>query len=112
MFRKASTSQTGSSFGSQLHDCRWGWCRAVFSTKRELAHHVVVEHARKAVPVRRSEIALLRRAEQGIGESMSMGVTLSGTSGETLDTGDRPVGSIDLQKPGQYHKDNFLRATF
>ncbi|THH20488.1 hypothetical protein EW146_g880 [Bondarzewia mesenterica] len=48
-----------------LHVCCWDWCRTTFSTYQGLANHVVQEHIEKAQPVRRSNVKLLRRAEEG-----------------------------------------------
>ena len=64
-----------SSFGSlsgssrpTIYNCRWSWCRASFFTNADLVHHVVDEHVRKSVPVRRRDIAYLRRVEGVIEE--------------------------------------------
>ena len=55
----------------QIHSCRWAWCRLTFAINAELVHHVIHDHVRQAVPVMRKEIPMLKRAEEGIGESMS-----------------------------------------
>lgn len=54
---------------THIHSCRWDWCRLTFSSNVLLVHHVVHEHVHKAQPVRRHDVPLLRRAEEGLGES-------------------------------------------
>jgi hypothetical protein len=55
-----------------LHSCNWGWCRLNFDSRNELVNHVVHEHVKNAVPVRRCEVEIYRRVEEGIGESLSI----------------------------------------
>ncbi|KAF8238842.1 hypothetical protein L208DRAFT_1387158 [Tricholoma matsutake] len=55
----------------RIHSCRWAWCCLSFSINAELVHHVIHDHVRQAVPVFRKDIPMLRRVEEGIGESMS-----------------------------------------
>lgn len=57
---------------SEIHSCRWAWCRLIFSTNTELAHHVIHEHVQNAVPVLRKDLTMLRRVEEGFGESLSL----------------------------------------
>ena len=67
----SDTSSLGSLSGSSrptIYDCRWSWCRASFFTNADLVQHVVDEHVRKSVPVRRRDIAVLRRVEGVIEE--------------------------------------------
>lgn len=54
----------------RLHPCRWEWCRLTFPTNALLINHVLVEHVRKAQPVRRKDLPMLRRVEEGSGESL------------------------------------------
>lgn len=56
----------------QVHCCKWSWCRLNFSDCDALVHHVVFEHVRRASPVRRKDIALLKRTEEGLGESIKL----------------------------------------
>jgi hypothetical protein len=56
----------------QIKSCRWSWCRLVFLTDAQLREHVLNEHVQQAVPVRRGDIPLLRRAEEGYGDSLSL----------------------------------------
>ncbi|KAF8195695.1 hypothetical protein K438DRAFT_1968203 [Mycena galopus ATCC 62051] len=66
---------------SNLHQCRWNWCRKTYPTVLDLAAHVK-EHVRETKPCRLRDIAELRRIEDGIGESLS-GITLGlGTQSE------------------------------
>jgi hypothetical protein len=71
-------SQSSAALGPQrhgqprIHGCRWAWCRLIFSTNPELVHHVIHEHVQKAVPVKRKDLPILRRAEEGLGESLSL----------------------------------------
>lgn len=37
-----------------------------------LGRHVVLEHVRRAIPVRRKDVPMLRRAEEGLGESFKL----------------------------------------
>ena len=54
----------------QLFNCKWAWCRSTFSNNAELAHHVIHDHVRRAIPVRRRDISMIQRAEEGKGESL------------------------------------------
>src|ERR1700722_6096081 len=59
----------------KLHSCRWGWCCLNFDSNSDLVHHVVYDHVINSIPVRRRDVHMLRRAEEGIG---SESLTLSG----------------------------------
>jgi hypothetical protein len=52
-------------------------------TNSELVHHVIHEHVRQSVPVRRCDIPILRKAEEGVGESMSLIGTTFMSSGQS-----------------------------
>lgn len=52
--------------------CRWDWCRQFFLTYPELERHVIEEHVLKSIPVRRRDLPLLWRTEEGIGESLTL----------------------------------------
>jgi hypothetical protein len=54
----------------QLHECRWGWCRLNFPTAATLKHHVIHDHVRQSKPVKRGDLAMLRRIDDGVGESL------------------------------------------
>jgi len=54
----------------QLFSCRWAWCRLTFSDNVALVHHVLHDHARRAIPVRRRDITMIKRMEEGKGELM------------------------------------------
>ncbi|RDB22544.1 hypothetical protein Hypma_010019 [Hypsizygus marmoreus] len=75
---QASVSMSGSSSLSQnqdlphIHACRWAWCRLAFFSNTELVQHVIHDHVHNAVPVKRKDIPMLRRAEEGLGESLSL----------------------------------------
>ncbi|TFK50891.1 hypothetical protein OE88DRAFT_1660028 [Heliocybe sulcata] len=45
--------------------CRWDWCRATFSSNKSLVDHVVDDHIKTAEPVKRRDVSLIRRAEEG-----------------------------------------------
>ncbi|KIM90960.1 hypothetical protein PILCRDRAFT_26766, partial [Piloderma croceum F 1598] len=53
-----------------IHNCRWDWCRLTFPTNALLVDHVIHEHVRSAQPVPRRDLPMLRRAEEGVGESL------------------------------------------
>ncbi|KAF8969449.1 hypothetical protein BDZ97DRAFT_1795694 [Flammula alnicola] len=55
-----------------IYSCKWAWCRCTFSDNAALVHHVVHDHARRSIPVRRRDIAMIRRAEEGSGESFKI----------------------------------------
>ncbi|KAF8812244.1 hypothetical protein BYT27DRAFT_7207677 [Phlegmacium glaucopus] len=57
---------------SQLFSCKWAWCRSTFSNNAGLVHHVVHDHVHRAIPVRRRDIPMIRRAEEGKGESLKI----------------------------------------
>ncbi|KAF8165538.1 hypothetical protein B0H34DRAFT_689499 [Crassisporium funariophilum] len=82
----ASQLSVGSSSTSALQDgscqtygCRWAWCRLTFSTNAELNKHVIHEHVHRAVPVRLQDIPMIRRAEEGMGESLRLSDLLRGS---------------------------------
>jgi hypothetical protein len=64
-----------------IHGCRWAWCRLTFSSNKELVHHVIYEHVRRTVPIMRRDIPMLRRAEEGFGESISITGVMGGSHG-------------------------------
>lgn len=71
MSTPAESSYADSQFRPHaVHGCYWGWCRLNFPTNAELNHHVINEHVRTAIPVKRSDLAMLRRAEEGMGDSL------------------------------------------
>lgn len=51
--------------------CRWRWCSRFFEFSELLNAHVVEEHVRVAIAVRRRDIATLLRVEEGVGETLS-----------------------------------------
>jgi hypothetical protein len=53
-----------------VYGCRWAWCRLTFSDNDALSRHVVFKHVRRAIPVRRKDLTMLRRAEEGLGDSL------------------------------------------
>ncbi|CAK5275409.1 unnamed protein product [Mycena citricolor] len=59
-----------SQFFSQTHPCRWKWCNVVFSTNDRLLDHVA-QHVEETKPCELQDLALLLRAEEGIGEGLS-----------------------------------------
>ena len=56
----------------QLLSCGWAWCRCTFSDNAALVHHVVHDHVFRAIPVRRRDISMIKRAEEGKGESLKI----------------------------------------
>jgi hypothetical protein len=68
------------SFDSQqlpaVHYCRFDWCLSSFSTPSDYIRHAFLEHLRKEPfekkCFRRKDLADIERAEEGIGESMSI----------------------------------------
>jgi hypothetical protein len=59
---------------SSLHSCHWDWCRFTTVLHDNFVKHVVSTHLDKAEPVKRAEISLIHRVEQGA----------SGHSGESV----------------------------
>lgn len=59
---------------SSLHSCHWDWCRFTTVLHDDFVKHVVSTHLDKAEPVKRAEISLIHRVEQGA----------SGHSGESV----------------------------
>lgn len=55
-----------------IHGCYWDWCRLIFDTNAELNHHVINDHVKTAVPVKRKDLEMLRRAEEGMGDSLDI----------------------------------------
>ncbi|EPQ55252.1 hypothetical protein GLOTRDRAFT_111181 [Gloeophyllum trabeum ATCC 11539] len=58
--------------------CRWDWCRATFATHTSLVDHVVDSHIKTARPVKRKEVPLIRRAEEGDGTATDSLLASSG----------------------------------
>ena len=56
----------------QLFSCKWAWCRLTFPDNAGLIQHVVHDHVRRAIPVRRRDISMIKRAEEGKGESFKI----------------------------------------
>ncbi|KAF8588847.1 hypothetical protein K439DRAFT_1334144 [Ramaria rubella] len=48
-----------------LSACRWNWCTSTFSDHASLRVHVETEHIATAEPVKRKDITLLQRTEDG-----------------------------------------------
>jgi hypothetical protein len=55
---------------AHIHNCRWDWCRLTFPTNALLIDHVIHTHVRKAEPVRRRDLPMLMRTEEGLGDSL------------------------------------------
>ncbi|KDQ56341.1 hypothetical protein JAAARDRAFT_36515 [Jaapia argillacea MUCL 33604] len=49
----------------RLYPCRWDWCRSSYSSHKALIQHVVDDHISTAKPVKRKDVSLIRRAEEG-----------------------------------------------
>ncbi|KAF9057948.1 hypothetical protein BJ165DRAFT_1521282 [Panaeolus papilionaceus] len=60
-----------------MYGCRWNWCRQNFSCPSELKEHVITQHVNLTIPVRKRDLALLRRAHEGIGETLSIPIISS-----------------------------------
>src|SRR5262245_35677636 len=56
---------------SHSFGCRWAWCRLTFSSIVDLNRPVIYEHVRNTTPVSVREVSVLRRAQEGIGDSMT-----------------------------------------
>lgn len=80
-YRGSTSSGSYSPPPPSIFRCRWNWCRETFHSNFALNNHVVHEHVRKAVPISRTDVSLYRRAEDGGGESFSLG--FSGAEGST-----------------------------
>ncbi|KAF9481810.1 hypothetical protein BDN70DRAFT_802642, partial [Pholiota conissans] len=61
-----------------VYSCKWAWCRLTFSDNALLVQHVIHEHARRSIPVRRRDIAIVRRIEEGSGDSLHMSSLVKG----------------------------------
>jgi len=65
---------------SSLHSCHWDWCRFTTVLHDDFVKHVVSTHLDKAEPVKRAEISVIHRVEQGAsGHSDSFVVGASST---------------------------------
>lgn len=56
----------------EIHGCRWAWCRQFFLSSTALVGHVISVHLPAAQPVRRSELPMLRRVEEGYSQSFDL----------------------------------------
>ncbi|KAI0260143.1 hypothetical protein BC834DRAFT_832196 [Gloeopeniophorella convolvens] len=50
---------------STLHSCRWDWCRYTTASHEGFVEHVISEHVEKAEPVKKKDVNLIRRVEEG-----------------------------------------------
>jgi hypothetical protein len=48
-----------------LSTCRWNWCTRSFPDHNGLVAHVEEDHIAKADPVKRKDVSLLQRVEDG-----------------------------------------------
>ncbi|KAJ7284151.1 hypothetical protein C8J57DRAFT_1499125 [Mycena rebaudengoi] len=56
---------------TNVHGCRWEWCRNAYPTLLDLREHVLKDHIQVSEAVYLRDIPMLIRAEEGIGESIS-----------------------------------------
>ena len=56
----------------QIHGCRWAWCSEFFHSSAALAGHVLSVHLPAAQPVRRADLPVLRRVEEGYSQSFDL----------------------------------------
>lgn len=61
-----------------LNSCRWSWCSSTFPSSQDLIHHILNQHIRNAVPVKRADLPMLQRAEEGVGDSLSLSGMMTG----------------------------------
>lgn len=47
---------------TQLHYCRWDWCDETFTSAQQHREHIE-EHIKRVIPIRRSDVKLVQRAE-------------------------------------------------
>jgi len=77
---------------SSLHSCHWDWCRFTTVLHDDFVEHVVSTHLDKAEPVKRVDISLIHRVEQGTsGHSDSsvggiLGTEAAGAQSEALES--------------------------
>lgn len=64
----------------QLNICRWSWCSSTFPSSQDLVHHVLDQHIRNAIPVKRADLPMLQRVEEGVGDSLSLSGMMCGVS--------------------------------
>jgi hypothetical protein len=50
---------------SSLHSCHWDWCRFTTVLHGDFVQHVISTHIDKAEPVKKADISLIRKVEQG-----------------------------------------------
>ncbi|KAG2013290.1 hypothetical protein CC2G_010219 [Coprinopsis cinerea AmutBmut pab1-1] len=63
----------------KIYECRMGWCPESFPNELALVEHVK-DHIRKAPWIRRGDLPAIVRAEEGLGESMSLSAGMIGLS--------------------------------
>ncbi|KZT22438.1 hypothetical protein NEOLEDRAFT_1149978 [Neolentinus lepideus HHB14362 ss-1] len=93
--------------------CRWDWCRATFSSNKSLVDHVTEDHIKTAKPVKRRELPLIQRAEEGTsGLTDSLLGSTGQSSSQTIDSASAaalfhepsPVVTIRTPSPSRaYH---------
>ncbi|KAF8897695.1 hypothetical protein BD779DRAFT_1796320 [Infundibulicybe gibba] len=86
---------------SRAHDCRWAWCRLSFADNAALIRHVIEDHVRNARSVPRKDIPVIRRAEEGIGESLSLTGVFDGAY-STSNQSAKTVSKQDIEAPQSY----------
>ena len=91
-FSRSNSSSSMDLPRRRFHPCRWDWCRSTFPTNAQLINHVLFEHVRNAKPVSRKDVSMLRRVEEGSGDTFS----LSGLGGYPL-----PLTSSTSPRPSK-----------
>ena len=84
-----------------FHNCRWAWCHSTFSNNAGLVHHVIQEHVLRAIPVKRRDICMIRRAEEGKGESLELMIDMYSYSSGQSSCHKSGTGSLILTPPSQ-----------
>ena len=50
----------------QLWSCKWAWCRETLTAKDDLLRHILITHVATAEKVKKKDVPLILRAEQGL----------------------------------------------
>ncbi|KAF5321806.1 hypothetical protein D9619_000638 [Psilocybe cf. subviscida] len=94
------------------HPCRWGWCREILPTKDALIAHLL-EHTKHVIPVRRKDVALLRRIEEGTQQSLRISLlrdSLPGSAAGSQQHAESSQGIDNETLPSPPHPNGMLHT--
>ena len=81
----------------KLFACQWDWCPYSNPDAGRLRAHVMAQHIDTAMPIRKGDLPDILRAEEGVGETLSIGGKMTGLCSKTPTQDEERVSA---SKPG------------